>query len=259
MKIGIIGAGNMGGAILERVYKKHTVLICEADARRAGALAKKFKVKNLDLAAIVRDSDALLLAVKPQNFDALLSEVRRVVKKGQLVISIAAGITTKAIEKQLGPVKVIRCMPNMPAQIGEGVTALCKGTHASAADLKKAAGILKNVGNTVEVKESLMDAVTAVSGSGPAYVFLFAELLQKAAVDLGLSKAQAKELVYRTLSGSAAQLKQSTDDAGTLRKKVTSKGGTTEAALAVFSSSGFEKIVKAAVKAAAKRSRELAK
>jgi len=258
MKLGIIGAGNMGGAILESVYRQHTVLICEADKRRASRLVKAFKVKSRDLPTVARESDALLLAVKPQSFGALLPEVRPFVRKNQLIISIAAGITTKAIERQLGAVKVIRCMPNMPAQIGEGVTALCKGKNATAADLKKAAGILKNVGRTVEVKESLMDAVTAVSGSGPAYVFLFAELMQKAAVDLGLTKKQARELVIQTLSGSAAQLQKTNEDAGRLREKVTSKGGTTAAALKVFSSLGLEKIVKRALKAAAKRSKELA-
>jgi len=183
-----------------------------------------------------------------------------VIRSKHLVISIAAGITSQYFEKRLGAkTRVVRAMPNMPAQIGEGVTALSKGKFATAADLKKAATLLKAVGKTVVVKEGEMDAVTAVSGSGPAYVFLFAECMIKAARSLGLKDSVARELVYETLLGSARQLKALDDDPARLRARVTSKGGTTQAALEVLTGAKIEQVFQRALKAAKDRSQALAK
>lgn len=154
---------------------------------------------------------------------------------------------------------MVRAMPNMPAQIGKGITALSKGKFATAADLKKAERLLKAVGETVVVKETEMDAVTAVSGSGPAYVFLFAECMMKAARKLGLSQAAARDLVFHTLTGSTQQLNTVKIDPEILRARVTSKGGTTQAALEVFAKSKIDQIFQKALAAAKNRSRALAK
>jgi pyrroline-5-carboxylate reductase len=150
-------------------------------------------------------------------------------------------------------------MPNMPALIGEGMTALCAGQYASAKDLAVAQEILSSVGKTMVVKEKYMDAITAVSGSGPAYVFLFVEQWMAAAKELGFKDAEAKALVYQTLTGSAHLLEKSAFDAAALRAKVTSKGGTTQAAMDVFSQARFGHIMKKALLAAKKRSQELAR
>jgi pyrroline-5-carboxylate reductase len=179
---------------------------------------------------------------------------------GKLFISIAAGLTTKFFEKHLcSKARVVRSMPNMPALIGEGITGICAGKYASPVDLKLAQEILSSIGETVIVKESMIDAVTAVSGSGPAYVFLFVEQWMAAAKKLGFNEAEAKKLVYKTLIGSAHLLEQSEFDAATLRVKVTSKKGTTEAALNVFAKGKFDQLVKNALLAAKKRAGELAK
>jgi pyrroline-5-carboxylate reductase len=150
-------------------------------------------------------------------------------------------------------------MPNMPALIGEGITGVCKGRYATSNDLKLAQTILSVVGPAVVVKESMIDAVTAVSGSGPAYVFLFVEQWIAAARKLGFTPQEARELVYKTLIGSAHLLAQSEFDAGTLRQKVTSKGGTTQAALDVFAKNKFDQTMINALAAAKKRAKELAK
>jgi pyrroline-5-carboxylate reductase len=151
-------------------------------------------------------------------------------------------------------------MPNMPALIGEGITAICAGRYASPADVKTAEKILQTIGQTVIVKESMIDAVTAVSGSGPAYVFLFVEQWINATIKLGFDRSQAKQLVYKTLLGSTHLLEKSEFDAAILRAKVTSKGGTTEAAMKVFfKSNAFSKLMKDALSAAKKRAKELAR
>ncbi len=150
-------------------------------------------------------------------------------------------------------------MPNMPALIGEGITGIAPGKYATVSDLRQAQELLRSLGKTIMIKESLMDAVTAVSGSGPAYVFLFVEQWINAAKGLGLSDAQAGALVYQTLIGSAKLLEKSAFDAATLRAKVTSKGGSTQAALDVFAKGKFDQLIKKALLAAAKRAKELAR
>ena len=250
----------MGTAIISRIYKKYSVAVCEKDAACAAVLKKRFKACLLDLKALAKKSDVMILAVKPQDMDSVLAELRTLLTSKKLVISIAAGLATTFFEERLGAkVRVIRAMPNMPAQIGEGVTALCKGCFATDKDLKTAEKILGHIGETVIVHEDLMDAVTAVSGSGPAYVFLFAECFLKAAEGLGLDKAVAEKLVAATWQGSAHLLARSKEGAASLRAKVTSKGGTTQAAMDVFMNSHIEKIFVEALAAAKKRAADLAK
>lgn len=259
-KIAIIGGGNMGTAILSRIRRKYPVQVCEASAERRDYLKKTFKVKAADLSAAVKACDIIILAVKPQDFDSILGQIKSIVNAKKLIISIAAGISTYYIENQLGQkVRVVRTMPNMPAQIGEGITAVSQGRYATDFDVKQVCHIFNSIGQTLVVAENLIDAITAVSGSGPAYVFLFAECLMKAAQSLGLNEEQSRELVYKTLTGSVHLLVSSKDDAVTLRGKVTSRGGTTQAATEVFMASNLENIFKEALAAAKQRAKELSK
>ncbi|MEI6437861.1 MAG: pyrroline-5-carboxylate reductase [Candidatus Omnitrophota bacterium] len=260
MKIAFIGAGNMGEAILAGLYKKHACVVCEARVERRVYLKKKYRCSFGDTPALAAaKADVVLLAVKPQDLPAALADIKPAVKR-QLFVSIAAGITSSFIEKALGTkVRVVRSMPNLPAMIGEGVTAVSAGKHASPKDLKTARDILGAVGPVIVVPEKMINAVTAVSGSGPAYVFLFVECMLGAARKLGFSETEAKTLVYQTLLGSAHMLAKSDDSAETLRLKVTSKGGTTQAATDVFMDKNISGMFLAALEAARARAVELAK
>ncbi len=259
-KVGIIGGGNMGAALIKGVSQGYTVSVAEKDQRRASFLRRRYGVATLPLHALIQKARTLLLAVKPQDMDETLGDLAPLLGPDHLVVSIAAGITTAYIEKRIGKkVRVVRAMPNLPLQIGEGITALCKGRYAKDADRDHAAKIFSHVGGTVCVREAEMDAVTAVSGSGPAYVFFFTESLIKAARSLGLNDKLSAALVHQTLAGSVALLGKSKEGPAELRARVTSKGGTTQAALNVFAKRGLDKIFKEALKAAKSRSRELAK
>ena len=260
IKVGIIGGGNMGAAIMASVQDKYSVNVCEADKNRCQYLKSKYKVAINHLRNVVVQSEIIILAVKPQSFEALLQEVRELEIEGKVFISIAAGITTQYIEKRLGSkTRVIRVMPNLPAQVGQGITAVCKGKYSRMADTSIACEIFSSIGSVVIVEEKWMDAVTAVSGSGPAYVFLFAEIFKKAARSLGLNEGLSQLLVQQTLKGSLQLLEQSKEDPGTLRERVTSKGGTTQAAMDVLTGKKIDKIFKEALAAAKKRAMELSK
>ncbi|MBF0521438.1 MAG: pyrroline-5-carboxylate reductase [Candidatus Omnitrophica bacterium] len=258
-KIGFIGCGNMGQAILKGVVKDSSILVAEKDASRVALLKKKYKVACADVPTVVKKSNIIILAVKPQDFGQILDEIKGSLTKNHLVISIAAGITCSYIEERLGDVRVVRTMPNLPAQVGVGMTALCKGKFAKDNDVKQSQRIFDAIGKTVIVDEKWMNAVTAVSGSGPAYVFLFVECMMNAAKALGFPDDVSKDLVYQTLKGSVKLLEESSDGAETLRLKVTSKGGTTEAAIKEFFGAKLDEIFKTALKAAETRARELAK
>lgn len=260
LKIGIIGGGNMGTAIISRTFKKYRIAVCEQDPARAAVLKKKFRASVMDLKTLAQNSDIIILAVKPQDMGSVLSQLKESLTRFPLVISIAAGLSIGYFQKFLGKsVRVIRTMPNMPAQIGEAVTALCKSTRVTEKDLKSAVDIFSCIGQTVIVDEKWIDSVTAVSGSGPAYLFLFVECFLKAAQKTGLSAQTAQKLVDATLSGSVNLYLQSKQPAGSLRDKVTSKGGTTQAALEVFAANHFEKMFVNAVSAAKARAKELAR
>ena len=256
--IGIIGGGNMGEALVKGLYSKYRVHVCETNASRVKYLKGKYKGILLGDLKVIETASVIILAVKPQDMEELLKQVPA--SKDTLFISIAAGLTTKFFEKHLGgKVRVVRAMPNMPALIGEGITGISAGKYAKSLDLKLAQSILGTIGQTVIVKESMMDAVTAVSGSGPAYVFLFVEQWIAAAISLGFNREEAKRLVYKTLLGSVHLLEKSKFDAFELRIKVTSKGGTTQAAMDVFSKGNFDQLIHKALLAAKNRAKELAK
>lgn len=265
-KIGIIGCGNMGEALFSRLSKvmekSVSLMVSELDAARRAAIQEKHKIiVEIDNNYLVKYCDVIILAVKPQDLENVLrQEICCGISEKKLLISIAAGITTKYIESTVGDrIPVVRAMPNMPAVIGEAVTAICAGSGAAKKDVELARQIFSTIGDVVEVEEKDMDTVTAISGSGPAYFFYLIEALGEAAVKLGLAKETAKELAIKTAVGSSKLLDGLKEDPAVLRKKVTSKGGTTEAALKVFDKKKLKKIVEEAATAARERSKELSK
>ncbi len=264
--IGFLGGGNMAEALIKGiitadVYKPENVFISDIRAKRLDFLEKQYGVQvvddNAELAAKV---ETLLLSVKPQNMTEVLQDVKDTIKKDTLVISIAAGIRTANIAAVLGDIAIVRVMPNTPALIGEGAGALF-ATEKARPMMERAKSIFSAVGEAVVVdREELIDAVTAVSGSGPAYYFLLTEEIIKAGVELGLPDDIARKLVLQTAKG-AALLAVEADKKGEtvaeLRRKVTSPGGTTEAALKVFADGKFGPLIAQAVKKAHSRSRQL--
>ena len=248
----------MGEALIKGLYAEHSVFVCETNQARVKYLKSKYRGILIGDLKGLAEASVVIFAVKPQEMEILLKQISGDAHK--LYISIAAGLTTMFFERNLGnKVRVVRAMPNMPALIAEGITGICAGRFAKAADVKLAQTLLSVIGQTVIIKESMMDAVTAVSGSGPAYVFLFVEQWINAAKKLGFDGLQAKQLVYKTLLGSAHLLEQSPFDAAELRAKVTSKGGTTQAAMDVFLKGKFDRLMQKALSAAKKRARELSK
>ena len=205
--------------------------------------------------------NGIIFAIKPQDLGAVLQDVIPSLEK-KLAISICAGITTKMLERSLGKVPVLRVMPNMPAQISQGVSAIASGRYAKLKDKKLAVSSCACIGEVVEVKEKLMDAVTAISGSGPAYLFYCLEYWIKAAEQMGISRPIAEKLARKMVLGSAMLIDQSLKRKSLeqmLRKRVTSKGGTTEAAVNVFKKKALGNILQQACYAAAKRSKQLQK
>ncbi|MFA5292613.1 MAG: pyrroline-5-carboxylate reductase [Phycisphaerae bacterium] len=267
-KIGFIGAGNMAEAIIKGIidakfYKSKDIIISDIRPERIKFLCKKYKVSSAaDNCKLTKAVDVLVLSTKPQNIREVLEEIKASVSKKLLIVSIAAGVTTKKIQKVLGNVSVVRVMPNTPALIGAGAAAIYATKNAKA-KVKSVVQIFSAVGLAVVVNdEKLIDAVTAVSGSGPAYFFLLMEEMIKTAGKLGLKKELAEKLVLQTAKGAgllAVEALKNGQSPDILRKNVTSPGGTTEAALKVFAKRKFEKTVLDALRSAAKRSRELSK
>ena len=264
MKIGIIGCGNMGqallGAIIAKNYtSKKNILVSDKDRDKIHAARLRYKVNIASSnSELFKKCDLIILAIKPQNLGVVVQNVLTSLKK-KLVISICAGITTKRLESCFGKVAVVRVMPNMPAQISQGVSAISLGKYAREKDKKVAISIFSCVGEVVEVKEQLLDAVTAISGSGPAYFFYLVENLIYTAVELGIPHSIAQRLAIKTALGSAMLMNQSKENPQALRKQVTSKGGTTEAAFNIFKSEALDRLLRRAFRAAAKKSRELRK
>ena len=261
--IGFIGVGVMGSSLIKSLLvssiNSEQICISDKSSEKAAEISSTYQVKVKSITEIGKDCDVIFLAVKPQDLDTVLSELSQSLKKETLLISIAAGKTTKFIESKLANTNpVVRVMPNTPAQIGKGVSAISPGASATNDHLSLTKDLLSASGLVVEVAEENQDAVTALSGSGPAYFFNFIEAMIKSGVNLGLTQEVATQLAIGTIAGSAAMLQESGIDAATLRKNVTSPNGTTAAALKVFSDSNLEKIVADAMAAAKKRAQELA-
>jgi len=249
--IGIIGAGNMGKAMASRISQK--IIISDADPAKLRFRKNKRILVTRDNIYLARHSGVIILAVKPQHIAGVLKKIKPYTRD-KLIISIAAGIETTLIEKILGRARVIRVMPNMPALVGKGISAVTRGRSAAKKDMNTARRIFLNLGEVVEVKEAFMSTITAVSGSGPAYYFLFTDILENAARSCGLKKDLAGRLAMATFIGAAASAAATNISMRDFVGKVASKGGITEAALKVFRQKGMERIVKQAVRAACNRS-----
>jgi pyrroline-5-carboxylate reductase len=266
MKIGFLGAGNMAEALIRGVlkakaFKAKDILISDLSSERLNYLARSCKVKAAkDNASLIAGSNAVIIAVKPRDIDGALAEIKANIKKDAPVISIAAAISTAYIEAGIGGKNpVIRAMPNTPALVLSGMAAVSKGKFAGEKDIALAKKILGSVGKVIEVDEVLMDIVTAVSGSGPAYVFLFIEALVEAGIKNGLGKQAAETLAYNTVLGAAKMVIETQEAPGVLRQRVTSPGGTTMEAIKVFENREFKAVIEAAVKACMEKSKQLTK
>lgn len=262
--LAIVGTGRMGEALLAGLLRTERVepsgVVC-TDAREevCDRIRHEHGVEaHTDNRAAVADADVVLLAVKPQVLREVVAGVADALRPGQTVISIAAGIPTGVIESLLtDEIAVVRVMPNTPALVAEGMSLLAAGRHADEGDLGLARELLGAVGEVVELPEDALDAATAVSGSGPAYVFLLAEAMIEAAVHAGIARELASQLVVQTLRGSATLLRDSGEHPAALREAVTSPGGTTAAALAELEAAGLRAAMIDAVGAARDRAREL--
>ncbi|GAB6272526.1 MAG: pyrroline-5-carboxylate reductase [Smithella sp.] len=264
-KVAIIGGGKMGGIlargmITRKILSAQNITVTDIDPARLDDLRSSLKVQVTgDNKKAVKDADIIILAVKPQNFPETLKEIRLVATPSKLFISIAAGVTTDCIEKALSKTpRVLRAMPNVAALAGEGAAAVARGHFARKDDVQYALAILNAVGLAVEVDEKLMDAVTGLSGSGPAYCFLIIEALTDAGVQLGLTRDLAEKLAAQTMLGSARLCLTSKQHPAQLKNMVTSPGGTTAAGLKVLEEGKIRATLMAAVEAAAKRAKELA-
>jgi len=263
-KVGFIGAGNMAEAIVRglisgNVIPPDHIYVSDPSVDRQHLLAQQFGVQATDdNRRVIEFSDIILLAVKPQVMGAALAPVADAFRPAQLVISIAAGLRTETLDAFCRHIPaLIRVMPNTPALVGKGVSALCAGPRADEKHLLMAEKLFAAVGSSLRMEESAMDAVTAVSGSGPAYVFYWMEAMLSAATSLGFTPDTARQLVYETISGAAALALASPDNPDVLRAKVTSKGGTTEAAIKTLDLHHVRQHIEEAVMAAARRSKEL--
>jgi len=267
-KLGFIGGGNMAealarGLVERKVFKAAELIASDVDATRRRKLKAALKIEVTDNnLEVVREARAILLAVKPQQIDEVLSGIASAEKirlAEKLFISIAAGITLGRLGGALGAkARIIRVMPNAPAMVGRGMAALVRAKAASKADEAFALKIFLAVGDAVALKdEALLDPVTALSGSGPAYVYLFVKALADAAAGEGIPRQLAIRMALKTVEGAEYNMRMSKFSAEELIKIVASRGGTTEAALKRFAAAGFSDIVASAVHAAADRSREL--
>jgi len=273
-KIGIIGFGNMGSSMARYLKEDHQLHVFDKDNSKLADLAPDIRVA-CGIADLVNRVNTVIVAVKPQEIKPVLDELKPVIND-RLLISIAAGISTEYIEEALGIVRVIRAMPNMPAKIGEGTTCLSKGRYATEEDFDFAQDLFLYMGETMRIEEKMMNAATAISGSGPGYCYdmlesnhidvgnisavrqfvkeVFIPQLKQAAIAVGFSKEQAEFLAMNTGNSSIGLLLKTRSSPAELRQQVASKGGTTEAALAILHNGGS---LDEAAKAALRRAEEL--
>ena len=268
--ITFIGGGNMGRALISGLlangFHSNQISVVEANAATALKLHEDFGVQGIaaleHIAFDFTKNNVVVMAIKPQDFNVvakgLASKLKHASSPGPLIVSIAAGIRLKDMSRWLDHTRCVRAMPNTPALIGKGITGLFADKAVNEADRDLAQTICNAVGQSVWVlEEKLMDAVTALSGSGPAYVFAFLEAMQSAGEKLGLDPASARKLAYATLEGATQLAHNSDEHAGVLRERVTSKGGTTAAALEVMKQQGWHEILEKAIEAANQRGKAM--
>lgn len=259
----ILGAGVMGETLLSGLIRAgrspETLLVGEKRPERAAELVERYGVQVVDNVAAARAADTVAVVVKPQDMAVVLTEIAPVLRAGQLLVSLAAGITTEFIERHVPEgVAVVRVMPNTPALVDAGMAAISPGSHCDDAHLDEAEALLSATGKVLRVPEHQMDAVTAISGSGPAYLFFVVESMIEAGVHLGLPRATATELVVQTVVGSGKMLAETGTHPAVLREQVTSPAGTTAAALRELEVHKVRAAFLAAMEAARDRSQELA-
>jgi pyrroline-5-carboxylate reductase len=268
VKFGLIGGGVMGEALLSRlinqnIYKSSEIIVSEPSFVRRELLAKKYAVNVVGENTEVFNSggEVLFLAIKPQVFTSVTQEISSVISQSHfpLIVSILAGVTLGQLEAAFVGLPVVRAMPNTPATVGAGITAICAGKDTQANHLEKARQLFSAVGEVVEVSESLMDAVTGLSGSGPAYVALMVEALADGGVASGLPRPIAQQLALQTVLGTATLLQETKIHPAELKDRVTSPGGTTIAGIAELEKAAFRSALIQAVRAATNRSQELGK
>ena len=265
MNVAILGAGKIGESLLSGLLssgwrKPEEVVVTGRRVERVDELVERYGVRGTTSnAEAVPGADVIVVAVKPQDFDILLGEIGPVVSEGQTVLSVAAAIPTAAIEARLpAGVPVVRSMPNAPSTVHEGIAGICAGAHADEEHLALAEEVLRHLGAVVRVQERYMDAVTAVSGSGPAYFALLAEAMIEAGILLGLTRETSTQLVVQTMFGTAKLLRDEHMHPVELREMVTSPGGTTIRAIRELEQAGVRAAFLNAIQAAMERSRELA-
>jgi len=254
----VIGAGKMGGALIKAIRKNKNYKVFVYD--KSYSQSKKYESKNSIVWESIDEAcmhgDIIILAVKPNIVIEVLKQIRESIKN-KLVITIAAGIKTKEYEKAILGVNIIRCMPNMPAQVGAGMTTLCKGANITKTQLEAAINIFKCAGQTLVIDEKDMDGATALAGSAPAYVFLMAEAMADAGVLAGLKREDAYKLVYQTILGSAQLLIKTKKHPGQLKDDICSPGGTTIEAIKVLEEEGFRSSLIKAIDACTLKSKKL--
>jgi pyrroline-5-carboxylate reductase len=262
-RVAILGAGVMGETLLSGLIRAgrapETLLVGEKRPHRATELSERYGVRVVTNREAAAEAQTVVVVVKPQDMGDLIDDIAGELRPGQLVVSLAAGITTAYIESRLPEgVAVVRVMPNTPALVDEGMAAVSPGSHCDEAHLAMAEGMLAAVGRVVQVPESQQDAITAISGSGPAYLFFVVEAMIEAGVHLGLPRPTATELVVQTVVGSAKLLRETGEHPTVLREQVTSPGGTTAAAVRQLEDHKVRAAFLTAMEAARDRSRALA-
>jgi pyrroline-5-carboxylate reductase len=263
IKLGMIGGGMMGEALISRIvvngaYNGHEILVSDPVEARRQFLTTQYGIRvTAANAEVAIATEVIVLAIKPQIFSSVVPSLATCIPDSSVVVSILAGTPLKQLEAALPGKAVIRAMPNTPAQVGAGITAISAGQHVQADQLARARAVLESVGSVVEVPESMMDAVTGLSGSGPGYLALVIESLADGGVASGLPRAIAMQLAIDTVLGTAKLLKDTGLHPGELKDRVTSPGGTTIAGVAALEEGGLRSALIEAVKAATARSKEL--
>ena len=264
MRTGFIGSGNIAGAIVSGIISKEVVspsdiYVFDVDTEKLSAFCSAKSVNACgSISEIVKNSDYIVLSVKPQNYRDVLDEIASQQIDGKVFVSVAAGISIDFVKSIIGKeTKIVRVMPNTPLLLGEGATAACRDVLVKDEEFERACSLFSCGGKLAVLDEAQMNAVIAVNGSSPAYLFLFAKAVCEYAKSVGIDEENAKILFAQTMIGSAKMITDSGDDLQTLIDKVTSKGGTTAAALNVFYEKGFTDCIKEAMAACTKRAEEL--